>query len=214
MLADAIFNQALWQPPVDRPLLVAGAFVAYQRGVAGMGAAGDPVWAAAALFEGSQLIEAQALTGTAGAPYIPGLLALREGPILEQVVRALERVPDIVLVNGTGRDHPRRAGLAVHLGAVLGLPTVGATDRPLSATPDPDGRLIFDREVVGYLVQTRRQAKPVVVHAGWRTSAEVAREVVVAVTGRSRTPEPIRKARQLAREARTKSGTSVPSAGT
>ena len=121
-------------------------------------------------------------------------------------------MPDIVLVNATGRDHPRRAGLAVHLGAVLDLPTVGVTDRSLTATPDPDGRLILDGEAVGYVVETRSR-RPVVVHAGWRTSTEAAREVVLAVTASSRTPKPIRNARQLAREARTRSETSARAAG-
>ncbi len=55
------------------------------------------------------MIEAKIVTGTVGAPYIPGLLALREGSILERALRALEQMPDIVLVNATGRDHPRRA---------------------------------------------------------------------------------------------------------
>jgi deoxyribonuclease V len=213
VLAELAYHQDPWLPPRDRLLIVAGTFIAYRRGVAGMGAAGDPAWVGAALFEGSQLIEARIVTGTVGAPYIPGLLALREGPILERGLGALAQMPDIVLVNATGRDHPRRAGLAVHLGAVLDLPTVGVTDRPLTATADPDGRLILDGEVVGYLVETRSRARPVVVHAGWRTSTEAAREVVLAVTASSRTPEPIRKARQLAREARTRSETSARASG-
>jgi hypothetical protein len=71
--------------------------------------------------------------GRAGWPYLPTLLALREGPLLEQAVRALEIVPEVLVVNATGRDHPRRAGLALPLGAVLELPTVGVTTRPLVA---------------------------------------------------------------------------------
>ena len=73
------------------------------------------------------------ISGLAGGPYLPALLALREGPLLEQAVRALPIVPEVLIVNATGRDHPRRAGLALHLGAVLGLPTVGVTTRPLVA---------------------------------------------------------------------------------
>jgi deoxyribonuclease V len=64
-------------------------------------------------------------TGPAGGPYLPALLTLREGPLLEQAVRALPITPEVLVVNATGRDHPRRAGLALHLGAVLGLPSVG-----------------------------------------------------------------------------------------
>lgn len=62
------------------------------------------------------------------------MLALREGPLLEAAVRALDERPDVLLVNATGRDHPRRAGLAVQLGTLLELPTIGVSHRPLLAT--------------------------------------------------------------------------------
>jgi Endonuclease V len=101
------------------------------------------------------------------------------------------------VVNATGRDHPRRAGLAVHLGAVLGLPTVGVTTRPLLAEggwpPEKRGAttpLRLDREVVGCWVRTRPGARPVAVHAAWRTDASDAVRVVLAATRRARTPEP------------------------
>jgi deoxyribonuclease V len=64
-------------------------------------------------------------SGPAGGPDLSALLAPREGPLLEQAVRALPVAPEVLVVNATGRDHPRRAGLALQLGAVLGLPTVG-----------------------------------------------------------------------------------------
>ena len=100
--------------------------------------------------------------GKSGAPYAAGLLALREGPLLEGAVRALQQRPDLVLVDATGRDHPRRAGLALHLGAVLDLPTIGVTNRPLAAARRPGtGRgaaapLMLDGAVVGL-----RRAHPV-----------------------------------------------------
>jgi deoxyribonuclease V len=65
------------------------------------------------------------LSGPAGGQYLPTLLALREGSLLEQAVRVLPTAPEVLIVNATGRDHPRRADLALHLGAVLGLPMVG-----------------------------------------------------------------------------------------
>lgn len=71
--------------------------------------------------------------GRVAAAYHPGLLALREGPMLEAAVAALPRAPDVLVVNATGRDHPRRAGLALQLGAVVGVPTVGVTHRPMLA---------------------------------------------------------------------------------
>jgi len=148
-------------------------------------------------------------TGAAGAPYEPGYLALRVGALLERAVAGLEDEVDVVIVDATGRDHPRRAGLALHLGAVLELPTVGVTDRPLVASADepPDELgawtpLMLGEERVGSALRTRVHARPVFVHAGWRSDPDVSLEVVRRVTARVRTPEPLRRARRLAREAR------------
>ena len=112
-----------------------------------------------------------------------------------------------MLVDGTGRDHPRRAGLALHLGSVLGLPTVGVTHRPLLAdgsSPDdePGARspLVLEGGVVGYWVRTVR-APPLAVHAAWRIEPETAVEVVLSAAGH-RAPEPLRQARRAARAAR------------
>lgn len=172
----------------------------------------DNLWAAAALLEHGTLRASAVTTSRAGPPYASGLLALREGPALEAAVRALDATPDVVLVNATGRDHPRGAGLALHLGSVLGLPTIGITDRPLVAVADAQpgaqrgsiAALRLDERIVGYVLRTRTSVRPVVVHAAWHTDPDIAREVVLAVTRgtRSRTPEPIRRARKLAREAR------------
>ncbi|MGH3118887.1 MAG: endonuclease V [Gaiellales bacterium] len=81
------------------------------------------------------------VSGEPGAPYVPGHLAFREGPLLERAVRELDAAFDVLLVNATGRDHPRGAGLAFHLGAVLDVPTAGVTDRRLVAEPagEPGG---------------------------------------------------------------------------
>ena len=164
---------------------------------------------------GKALLARCVVDGEARAPYGPGMLARREGPLLEAVVRALEVVPDVLLINATGRDHPRRAGLALHLGAALGLPSVGVTHRPLLARGDwPEAArgatapLVLDGEHVGSWVRTRTGARPVAVHSGWRTSPDVAVEVVMAASRGHRTPEPLRLARRLAREARACSGIS------
>src|SRR5688572_2934459 len=127
-----------WRPAGPRPL-VAGCFVCFRRGERGRGWAGEPGWAAAVLMRGDRRQAGSAVvSGTATAPYEPGLLALREGPLLEAAVRALPEPPEVVMANASGRDHPRGAGLALHLGAVLDKPSVGVTDRPLLASgPEP-----------------------------------------------------------------------------
>jgi deoxyribonuclease V len=185
---------------------VGGVFVCFARGGSGPGREGDPAWAAAAVGRDSV-----AIPGRAGAPYEAGLLALREGALLEAAVRHLPSPPDVLLVDGTGRDHPRRAGVALHLGAMLDLPTIGVTHRPLVASGDwPEDThgakspLRLDGELVGYWVRTRAGRRPLAIHAAWRTDPDTA-AVVVLAAARVRTPEPLRAARRRAREARSMS---------
>ena len=218
--------------------LAGGCFLAYARGEAGPGGPGDRAWAAAVTWripssgsaaagprrpdrpltgsgprgprQARDVREQVLVPGRVPAGYRAGLLALREGPLLEAAVRSLHHPPDVLLVDATGTDHPRRAGLAVHLGAVVGLPTVGVTHRPLIAVGDrPVERrgaiapVSIEDEVVGYWVCTRTGARPVVAHAGWRTDPDTAVAVVLACsTEGARTPVPLGEARRVAREAR------------
>jgi deoxyribonuclease V len=196
-----------WQPPTTLRR-VGACFVCFER-VQGAGAAGDRGIAGAAVTHRRRLLAGVTSSGPAGGPYLPALLALREGPLLEQAVHALAIAPEVLVVNATGRDHPRRAGLAFHLGAVLGLPTVGVTTRPLVAQGawpanhrGATARLLLGGEMVGCWVRTRPGARPVAVHAAWQTDAQDAVQVVLAATRRARTPEPLRRARTLARTRR------------
>jgi deoxyribonuclease V len=200
---------APWRPPDTRPL-VAGCFVCFARGLRGRGHSGERGWAAAALMHSDRHLAATAVvSGEAGAPYQPGLLALREGPLLEAAIRALPTEPEVLIANATGRDHPRRAGLALQLGAVLDLPSIGVTDRPLlargaEASPERGtmNPLLLEGAEVARLVRTRLGARPLVVHAGWRTDLDTAASIVLATIRRARTPEPLRRARRAARQAR------------
>jgi deoxyribonuclease V len=154
------------------------------------------------------------VAGTVASAYQSGLLALREGALLETAVRSLPWLPEVLLVDATGRDHPRRAGLALHLGAVLGVPTVGVTRRPLLARGLPPAGdrgatapLYLEREIVAYGVRTRRTAQPLVAHAGWRTTPETAATVVLLASSEgARIPAPLGEARRVAREARAIAG--------
>lgn len=230
-LAARARNQPAAELPAD-PVL-GGCFLAYAPGEVGPGRAGDRAWAAAVAWQpevggaprrmDGQLRRARGVprraadvlgqsvaAGRVGAAYLPGLLALREGPLLFGAASRLTPVPDLMLVDATGRDHPRRAGLALHLGAVLDMPTVGVTRKPLVAGgPEPEpvrGRrasLLLDGELVGYRVCTRTGARAVVAHAAWRTTPEQAAEIALAAsTDAARTPVPLQEARRVAREAR------------
>jgi deoxyribonuclease V len=197
------------RPPPWRPsatnLLVAGCFATFEKGQTGPGEGGDPVWLGAAVFRRKRCLGRATAIGSAGSPYLAGLLALRIGAPLEVVVRALPMRPDVLLIDASGRDHPRRCGLAVQLGAMLGIPTIGVTHRPLVAHGDwpasergSASPLLLDSEVVGYWLRTRQGRRPVAVHAGWRTDAAVAEQIVLA-NCEHRTPRPLREARRLAR---------------
>jgi deoxyribonuclease V len=149
------------------------------------------------------------VTGEAPVDYASGQLALREGELLDRAAGGLAEPPDVLLVDASGRDHTRRCGLALHLGAVLEVPTVGVTHRPLRAEGEWPGDergatspLVLEGERVGYWVRTKRGARPLAAHAAWRTGPEIAVEVLLTATGSTRTPEPLRLARAAARRLR------------
>jgi len=237
--AEVALTANPWSSP-DQPL-IGGCFVAFARGEAGPGHPGDRAWAAAVTWradpesdERGRRVDSH-LRGTAGdarprraddvlaqavaaervpAAYVPGLLARREGHVLATAVENLQLAPDVLLVDATGLDHPRRAGLAVHLGAVIGVATVGVTQRPLVAggalPPFQRGARtpvrVGDRGV-GFWVCTKTGVRPVVAHSGWRTTPETAAQTVLAAsTEAARTPVPLQEARRVAREARALAG--------
>ena len=193
-----------WRLPEAGHVRVGGVFVATPR------REGDAAFAAAVALVDGRLVESAVVEGTLDAPYVPGLLALREGRLLAEAVSNLTQRPDVLLVNASGRDHQRKAGLALHVGAALDLPTIGVTDRPLLADgPDPavergaSAPLLLNGELVGYRLRTQRSVRPVIVHAAWRVDAETACAVVLSVSHAGRTPGPLREARRLARATRS-----------
>lgn len=200
-----------WRPGPG-PIVAAGVFVAFARGEQGPGQMGDRAFVGTAATCDTTELARVVVEGRAGATYRAGYLAAREGALIEHGLRALlagDVTPDVLLVDATGRDHPRSAGLALHVGAVLDLPSVGVTHRPLLASgAEPDDvvgattELRLDGTVVGRWLRVHRGVRPLAVHAAWQTDDRTAIDVVRRVTGAARTPEPLRLARTAARESR------------
>ena len=154
-----------WHPEGDG-LSAAGCFVVFPRGRSGPGTDGDSATAAAVIARDGRATATRIVHGLAGARYAAGLLYLREGQVLEEVVRQLPDRPDVLVVNGTGLDHPRYAGMALHLGYLLDLPTVGVTRRPPCM-----GGMAHRCKGENQSPNTRRTACRLLgPHTGWRTA--------------------------------------------
>ncbi|MCP4591321.1 MAG: deoxyribonuclease V [bacterium] len=144
-------------------------------------------------------------------PYVPGLLSFREAPALLAALRKLKQVPDVVMCDGHGLAHPRRFGIACHLGVILGLPTIGcAKSRLVGRHDDPAPERgqrtpLHDRgQRIGTVLRTRHEVKPVFVSVGHQIDLRSAERIVLACAMRYRLPEPTRLADRLAAEAKRK----------
>lgn len=140
-------------------------------------------------------------------PYIPTLLSFREMAPASSAIRKLTTKPDVFLVDGQGIAHPYRLGFASHLGVVLNVPTIGVAKKLLCGTVmEPLNDLwrpvMYDGEIVGGAVYTRRGAKPVYVSIGHMVSLETAIKVVLECTSGYRIPEPLRIAHIYAEKAK------------
>jgi len=137
-------------------------------------------------------------------PYIPGLLSFRECPPIIKALDKLTSRPDVILLDGQGYAHPRRLGLASHLGLLVNRPTIGAAKsrligEHLDVGPRKGDRadLVHRDEVIGQVLRTREGVKPLYVSAGHLIDLPGAVEIVLACCRRYRLPEPARRAHHL-----------------
>ncbi len=154
--------------------------------------------------------EATAVTETS-FPYIPGLLSFRESPAVLKALEKLRQKPDVLVVDGHGYAHPRRFGIAGHLGLLLDIPTIGCAKSVLTGTyKEPEKEkgatspLIDKEETIGMAVHTRRNVRPVFVSAGHRITVEEAVNIILQSTTKYRLPEPTRRAHILVNSIRLK----------
>jgi deoxyribonuclease V len=184
---------------------------------------GDEAVSAVVVIEDGDVVERASARVETEIPYVPGLLAFREAPSVVAALESLDRDPDVVMFDGSGRIHYRQAGLATHLGVLLDVPAVGVIKNLLCGHPRasldrklPAGARVPigpDDEVegptdgpIGYALQTRqfegegRHVNPVFVSAGHRVSASTAADLVAAWCDGYKLPEPIRLADRAAAE--------------
>ena len=138
-------------------------------------------------------------------PYVPGLLSFRELPALLQALRELPQEPDLLLVDGHGIAHPRRLGIAAHLGVASGLPSIGVAKQILVGTHGELGMQrgeqveLFDRgEWIGTVLRSKDGVRPLIVSPGHRVALASAAQMVLRYVVRHRLPEPTRLADRLA----------------
>lgn len=153
-----------------------------------------------------QVVESAVVAQKPQFPYVPGLFAFRELPPLLAAVDQLEEAPDAYLCDGFGLAHPRRFGLACHLGVLLDRPAFGVAKSALTGTAPPPGNergswsaLRDGGDTLGRCLRTQDGVKPVYVSVGHRATLADACALTLVLSPRYRIPEPIRRADQLSR---------------
>ncbi|GAA2575034.1 endonuclease V [Actinomadura fulvescens] len=197
----------LGDPGPQRPATIAGLDVSY----AGDGTGVDRLAAAVVVLDAVTLetVEEAVVAGIAAFPYVPGLFAFRELPTLLEALRRLDTTPGLLVCDGAGLAHPRRFGLACHLGVLTGLPAMGVAKTRLFGRHDQPGPrrgatadLLDDGgEVVGRVLRTQDGTRPVYVSVGHRIDLDTACRHALALSPEFRLPETTRRADRLSRAA-------------
>lgn len=184
----------------DLPATVAGVDVSVHR---------DEVQAAVAVLEypSLDLVDHALWRGPVEYPYVPGLLSFREIPAVLRGLEQLDTLPDLIMADAQGIAHPRRLGMAAHLGILLDLPVIGvAKSRLVGEYSEPDDYsgarvpLLAEGEQVGEVVRTRGGVKPLFVSIGHRVTLPEAVALTLSCCTRYRLPEPTRQAHLLSRD--------------
>lgn len=197
-LASKVILEDAFRKPIRR---VAGLDVSFK---------GELAFGACVLmsYPGMEVLEISRATSRPRLPYIPGLLAFREVPVMLKALRGLKNKPDVVLVDAQGIAHPRRCGEATHLGLVARTPTVGVAKRVLCGRapcwptrPDSWAPLYHEGEPVGFIYLSKAGCRPLVVSPGHMVSLASALEITRSCLKGHKLPEPTRLAHVEARRA-------------
>jgi deoxyribonuclease V len=204
-LQAELSGKVKFTPLEKKPQLVAGLDCAFSKD-------GKRIFAAVVVLRLSQfeLVETVSASKKVTFPYIPGLLSFREAPVCLAAIEKLQKQPDVFMIDGQGIAHPRRLGLAAHLGLFLDQPTIGCAKSRLTGTyeepplekgaysllKDDKGKHSTKSETIGAVVRTRTNVKPVFVSVGHKCLLEDAVRVVLGCAVKYRLPEPTRLAHQ------------------
>jgi deoxyribonuclease V len=197
-LQSRLANQLLLADGLETPKTVAGVDVSVKNGV-------SRAAVAVLSFPGLEILTYALAERPAVFPYIPGLLSFRETPAILDALAKLTTDPDLLIFDGQGIAHPRRLGIASHVGVLLDHPAIGCAKSLLCGRfqdPDPErgsaSPLIHQDERVGTVLRTRDRVNPVFVSPGHRVSMEAAAERVLACGAGFRLPETTRWAHGIA----------------
>ncbi len=182
------------------PKIIAGTDISYNKK--------DPIgYAGVVLLKADSLdiIEEFTLKGELTFPYVPGLLSFREGPLLIKLLQKVHPIPDLIFFDGHGIAHPRRFGLAVHLGLFLNSPTIGcAKSRLVGSYKEPDNKKgsvsnLIDENgfTLGSVIRSKENCKPIFISQGHKINLKDSIEWTLKCTDRYRIPEPTRLAHLL-----------------
>jgi len=181
---------------VIRPRLIAGVDISVKKDSAAGNAA-----VVVLSYPELKVLEIKCAAAPLDLPYVPGLLSFREAPLILAACEELELVPDLILVDGQGIAHPRRMGLASHLGLFLDVPTIGCAKSRLCGQHEAPGEapgsyadITDGGETIGVVLRTKLRVKPVYVSIGHQLNLESASRWVLKCCQGYRLPEPTRLA--------------------
>lgn len=187
------------EPLPTHPRLIAGADVSILKAQNQL-IAGIVLWD----LQDRKVVEQATVRAEAKFPYVPGLLSFREAPPVLEAFAQLKHKPDIAMFDGQGIAHPRRFGLASHLGVLLDLPSIGcAKSRLIGEYEDPPierssySDLLDKNEIIGAVLRTRANVNPLYISVGHRADLTTAIDLVLRCAIKYRLPEPTRLAHQL-----------------
>ncbi len=203
-LQKELKNRIQTDVPFKRPRLVAGVDVGYlpreNQSIASV---------VVLTYDGLETVESAVARSEMPFPYIPGLLSFREIPVILKAIEKLSSLPDLIFVDGHGQAHPRRFGIASHLGLWLEHPTIGIGKSLLCGEFREPGqrrgsstRLIHQGEMIGQVLRTRKGVKPIFVSVGYGLPVSDCVRWTLAVTPRFRLPDPIREADALSEQSK------------